>query len=184
MARPRLRALFAIPLMLVAFTLGGRGVHRAMADPLIRHGHAATATIGATGTGPQGQRWARVSFATATGPVTTMIAVCHHQAYEVGGTVPIVYDTAQPAHAGERHMYPTFAQALAAPAVLLLLGLGLALALVRRVRRRVPEPPLAPALSRQLVEPEVEPVPVPVRPVGPAGPETAAEYLEDVLVNA
>jgi hypothetical protein len=177
-----MRAFFAVPVMLVAFTLGGRGVSRTMHDPLIRHGHEAQATINATGTGPDGQRWARVSFATAAGPVTTMIAVCHHQAYEVGGTVPVVYDVRQPALAGERHMHPTLAQALGAPVVLLLLGLALAVGQLRRLRRRpAPEPPLAPALARQLAEPAPEPQPEPVRP---RGSETAAEYLEDVLVNA
>ena len=66
---------------------------------------------------------------------TTTIRICHHQAYNVGGIVPIRYDRKAPSDAAERDMLPN--PNLGLPAAVLLLG-TLAAAVVARRRRSQP----------------------------------------------
>ncbi len=129
------------------------------ADPLGGYGVDTQATIvGATTT--KGDRFADVEFLTAGGTrISTRIAICHHQAYDIGTAVPIRYDSRAPARAWEKDMAPVPAPALIAlvllsgPVMALIVGLG---ALQRR---------------RGQGEPAAEPV--------PATPETVQLEFAD-----
>jgi hypothetical protein len=86
-----------------------------------------------------GTGYATVRFATATGPVTATIPVCHHQAYPVGGTVVVRYKASNPSHVWERDMPPR--PSLVVPLMILAIGglaaLGLLVSALWRARRVV-----------------------------------------------
>jgi hypothetical protein len=86
-----------------------------------------------------GTGYATVRFATARGPMTVTIPVCHHQAYPVGGTVVVRYKASNPSHVWERDMPPR--PSLVVPLVILAAGslaaIGLLVSAFGRARRVV-----------------------------------------------
>ena len=58
--------------------------------------------------GSANDRWATVSFTTATGVAAiSTVAICHHQSYDIGNSLAIRYDSAQPQSAYEKDMAPS-----------------------------------------------------------------------------
>ena len=174
--RSRLLAVLGVPVALALVVFAGSQLVFALTNPLMRHGAKADATILATG-GAGNERWAEVRFAGPTGyEVITTIAVCHHQSYEVGQTVPVLYDTRHPTEAGERHMFPSRFDVVMDAGRMLLIAFSIGFAVVRTFRRR----PEAAVVVPETIEPEPsgddEPTPMPPT-------ETAAEWLEDMLVG-
>jgi Protein of unknown function (DUF2510) len=117
------------------------GVFTARALSVSRRGTDATATIERRERF-RGQDYALVQFDTGSGrSITTVIAICHHQSYPIGGAVAVRYDPTRPTRAWERDMPPR--PDLRLPAALLLgaflsfVALG-ALALTRAGRPKAP----------------------------------------------
>jgi hypothetical protein len=90
--------------------------------------------------------------------VTAMIAICHHQAYPVGGTLIVRYPPAHPTRAWERDMPPV--PNLLGPAAIALLGVLTAVALAGRSlarRRTITTGAYAAAAPNQWAAPWTEP---------------------------
>jgi hypothetical protein len=126
----------ALVVLLASTALAGVAAAGSMASA--HRGVDALATILARET-VHGRRMATVQFTTASGVrIDTRIAICHHQSYAVGRTVPVRYTAAQPTRAWERAMPPR--PNLAFPAGTILVGWLLFLAVLAgtRLSRRGP----------------------------------------------
>ena len=145
-------AVVAASVVLTGLAALGISAGNATADGLARYGVNADATI----VGRNGSEQATVQFLTAAGTVTTTpIAICHHQDYSIGRTVPIRYDERVPSRAWERDMAPQPVPVL--PLALIPVAASLAMAIARRrLRPGVTAPvPTAPA-PEELPEPAEE----------------------------
>jgi hypothetical protein len=142
------RRALVVSVIVLALSAAGVAslVERAIAGSVARTGTQTTATIESLDLG-DGQRHAMVQFSTATGQLASArIAICHHQAYVVGGRIPIVYLARAPGRAWEKGMTPL--PDLRGAAVLALLGLVLSAAtLVRLSLPRQAAPASMPAVD-------------------------------------
>lgn len=136
------RAMLALSLVVAGVALIG-SLRQSTFDGIGRHAVETQATIVGTST-TNGTRYATVQFLTANGALTTTrVAICHHQAYDVGLAVPIRYDSRAPARAWEKEMVPRavpFVPVLLWLAGFMAAAVGGVVLLVRRRRQRDTEP--------------------------------------------